>query len=284
MARSRNIKPGFFTDAELVECEFWERLLFAGLWTLADREGRLDDRAKQIKIHLFPADNVDVESGLSTLEDHGLIVRYEVAGKRYLHIPNFTKHQAPHIKEAPSTIPAPDSHEESTEPVPEVAAPVRLVTLEKCDEDNTSQEHRASTMPAALIPDSGLSDSLIPDSGFPHTPLPPRRGGVRVQYPPEFEEFWDDVVRKEPSKAKALDCWQRARHKAPAEEILAGLRRWLPVWAVTEPDKVPHITTWLNQERWTVERPTPPNNGRVMSIGRIEQGKAYAQQLREQGL
>ena len=111
MARARNIKPGFFTDAELVECEFWERLLFAGLWTLADREGRLEDRAKQIKIHLFPADDVDVEAGISALADHDLIIRYDVLGKRYIQIRSFGKHQNPHYKEEVSKIPPPPGGE-----------------------------------------------------------------------------------------------------------------------------------------------------------------------------
>ncbi len=59
MARARNIKPGFFRNAELVELPFEARLLFIGLWTIADREGRLEDRPKQIKMEVFPADNVD---------------------------------------------------------------------------------------------------------------------------------------------------------------------------------------------------------------------------------
>jgi hypothetical protein len=49
MARSRNIKPGFFTNDELAECHPLGRLLFAGLWTIADKEGRLDDRPKKLK-------------------------------------------------------------------------------------------------------------------------------------------------------------------------------------------------------------------------------------------
>jgi hypothetical protein len=48
MARSRNIKPGFFTNDELAECHPLGRLLFAGLWTIADKRG-LDDRPKKLK-------------------------------------------------------------------------------------------------------------------------------------------------------------------------------------------------------------------------------------------
>lgn len=259
MARSRNIKPGFFTNDELAECGPLGMLLFAGLWTIADREGRLEDRPKRIKAQILPYFDADADELLNALAERGFIERYEVAGQRYLHITKFLEHQNPHIKEAPSTMPAPDSHQEVLDQAGADVPPARLVTVEKCDEINTSDEHQTSTVLSRLIPDSS---PLIPDTGFPNTPQPPRRGGVRVQYPPEFEEFWAEVERKEPSKAKALDSWQRARRKASAEDILAGLRRWLPVWAVTEPDKVPYITTWLNQERWTVEKPVPPSNGR----------------------
>ena len=36
MARTRSIKPSFFKNEYLAECEPMARLLFVGLWTLAD--------------------------------------------------------------------------------------------------------------------------------------------------------------------------------------------------------------------------------------------------------
>ena len=69
MARARNIKPSFFTNEDLVELPFEDRLLFIGLWTLADREGRLEDRPKRIKMAVFPADNVDVDASLARSEE-----------------------------------------------------------------------------------------------------------------------------------------------------------------------------------------------------------------------
>lgn len=114
MARSRNLKPGFFVNDQLVELPFETRLLFAGLWTLADRKGRLEDRPKKIKIAIFPADDVDVDGSLSDLHDAGLIARYMVDDKRYIEIRKFLKHQNPHLKESASVIPAPDEHGAST--------------------------------------------------------------------------------------------------------------------------------------------------------------------------
>lgn len=114
MARARNLKPGFFRNADLVELSFEYRLLFQGLWILADREGRLEDRPKQIKMEIFPADSVDVNNGLNALQDIGVIVRYEVDGKKYIQVVNFRKHQNPHKDERASSIPPHNEHHAST--------------------------------------------------------------------------------------------------------------------------------------------------------------------------
>ena len=110
MARSRNIKPGFFVNDRLAECEPLARLMFIGLWTIADREGRLDYRPKKIKVETLPYDDCDAEKLLGQLEKAGFIVVYESQGIKYIQILNFNKHQNPHQKEQASTIPAPDMH------------------------------------------------------------------------------------------------------------------------------------------------------------------------------
>ena len=49
MARTRNIKPAFFDNDILGGLDPLTRLLFIGLWCIADREGRLEDRPLRIK-------------------------------------------------------------------------------------------------------------------------------------------------------------------------------------------------------------------------------------------
>jgi hypothetical protein len=105
--RSRNIKPGFFKNEELVKLPEAVRLLFIGLWCLADRKGRLEDRPARIKMEIYPCDQHDVSTMLDQLQHHAFIMRYEVNGNRYIQIVNFEKHQYPHIREQASTIPAP---------------------------------------------------------------------------------------------------------------------------------------------------------------------------------
>lgn len=110
MPRMRTIKPSFFTDDELGELQPLARLLYAGLWCHADRKGRLEDRPKRLKVEVLPYDECDVDALLAELAAHGFILRYEVAGARYIAIPTFGKHQNPHIKEQASTIPDPPEH------------------------------------------------------------------------------------------------------------------------------------------------------------------------------
>lgn len=105
MARARNIKPGFFANENLAECSPWARLCFIGLWTLADREGRLEDRPKRIKGELFRFDNVEIDPLLNELQRMGFISRYERHGVKVVQVVEFVKHQRPHYSEADSLLP-----------------------------------------------------------------------------------------------------------------------------------------------------------------------------------
>lgn len=110
MPRIRYLKPDFFKDEDLAEHPFWVRLLYQGLWNIADREGRLEDRPKRIKVDVFPYDNVDIEDGLVKLaknkqSNRPFIRRYSVDGEKYIQIVNWSKHQKPHHTEKDSEIP-----------------------------------------------------------------------------------------------------------------------------------------------------------------------------------
>lgn len=105
--RARNLKPGFFKNEDLVDLPFEYRILFQGLWCLADREGKLEDRPVRIKMEIFPGDNVNIEDGLQKLHEKKLINRYINNDQKYIIIPTFKQHQNPHIKEKESVIPGP---------------------------------------------------------------------------------------------------------------------------------------------------------------------------------
>ena len=117
--RQRTISPGFFTNEALTELPPLARLAFAGLWLLADRAGRVEDRPRRVKALLFPYETMTDEAMdalLVSLERSGFIRRYEVDGCKYLSVENFGKHQHPHPKEKASVIPAPPKSREKVEP------------------------------------------------------------------------------------------------------------------------------------------------------------------------
>jgi translation initiation factor IF-1 len=119
-----------FTDEDVGDLSFEARWLFAGLFTQADREGRLEDRPRKLKVEILPYDKINIESLLSELTEARFISRYQVNGKRYIHIRTFWKHQHFNIKEPPSQLPPPPGLTESTVPAPSqhhtgtVSAPV----------------------------------------------------------------------------------------------------------------------------------------------------------------
>ncbi|ELI7924723.1 hypothetical protein RSE70_004051 [Yersinia enterocolitica] len=209
MARSRNIKPGFFTNDELAECSPYARLLFAGLWTIADKEGRLDDRPKKIKALVLPFDNVDCDELLQQLHQHNFITRYSVDGGAYVQINNWKKHQNPHCKESASEIP-----EQVMQPIETKEAPDKYGA-------NTVQEQEQNNLNPAdslnLIPDSPI---LIPfntqaadapcqvDDELPpvkQDDLPPEPQEADVHQMASRYAFEGSVIRL---SQKDFDCWK----------------------------------------------------------------------------
>jgi 5-methylcytosine-specific restriction endonuclease McrA len=109
--------------------------LFTGLWCLADREGRLEDRPSRIEAEIFPFkfQTVDIEKMLQELSDGNepFIIRYEKERKKYIQIVSFTKHQQPHYKEPPSTILPPVGHNDSEYVGGGVSDQIRLELISK---------------------------------------------------------------------------------------------------------------------------------------------------------
>jgi hypothetical protein len=106
--RARLIKPSFFDDALLCNLPMGARLLFAGLWCLSDREGRVLDIPRRISADVFPHDasqDRNVSRWLDALCPN-FIKRYTATdGTKVIEIINFQKHQKVHPDEKKSEIP-----------------------------------------------------------------------------------------------------------------------------------------------------------------------------------
>lgn len=108
MPRMRNLRPEFFTDEDLPTVSPHARLLFAGLWTVADRDGRLEDRPLRIHAQVFPHEpGLDIDALLNELVSINVIIRYISRGARFISVRNFVRFQTAHKNEKHSELPAP---------------------------------------------------------------------------------------------------------------------------------------------------------------------------------
>jgi len=231
MARARNIKPGFYKNEDLAECSVWARLIFPGLWMLADREGRLEDRPKRIKGELLPFDAQDVEPLLRELAARGFIIRYKVDGSSFIQISKFRAHQSPHYSEKDSVIKPPQLPELSEDTEPQNSEKVLPIK-------------RGSKPPDSLNP-----DSLNPENGSPAFA--------------EFWALWPKTFRKE-AKGKCKELWEKKGLDAKSAEILAHIST-LKASYWTDPQFIPAPLVYLHQRRWEgAEMPEPQKQRMVL--------------------
>jgi hypothetical protein len=257
--RARNIKPGLWKDEDLAALPVEARYLFPGLWCMADCKGRLEDRPRLIKSELFPFDDAvgaaKVHHLLQLLHDAEFITRYEVAGRQYIQVINFERHQNPHKQEKAkgSQIPDPpmvDVRQKKTEVVPLNSDVVPIKT----------EEHRNLTESLGMIPDSLLliPDPLIPDTGNTNprvrvfsepTPKPAERPSQR------FEEFWERYPVKE-GRDLVAGLWVSLVTIYNEDKVFACLDRYLASERAQRSPK--NANNWLHdcsRDKWESDWP-----------------------------
>jgi hypothetical protein len=106
--RIRTIKPDFWTDAKVSKLTYLARLLFIGLWNVADDEGRFKSDPRILKGSVFPVDDKTtvekITGALSELSVSRLVFLTEIGGEQYGCCPNFKKHQKIN-RPSPSRLP-----------------------------------------------------------------------------------------------------------------------------------------------------------------------------------
>lgn len=107
--RIRTLKPETWQDEKIGCVSRDARLLFVGLITLADDDGRFRALPSQVLGHVFPYDDDAVRKlgrWMDELSQVGLVVLYDVAGVQYGVLPQFGRHQKIN-RPSPSLIPEP---------------------------------------------------------------------------------------------------------------------------------------------------------------------------------
>jgi len=219
--RIRTIKPEFFVHEDLADVTMPGRLLFVGLWTVADRDGRLEDRPRRLKAQLFPHDAVDLDLLLEELAGRGFIRRYVIEGHAYIDIPAFPKHQRVGNREPASEIPpCPPTH----------VARAYFSTLQQDQARARPREREREREGVSLAPLALVT--------------PPRD---------RFDEFWSAYPKKR-HKPDARKAWTRAQGDGKTDTVLAGVTRWTAsdAW---QRGFIEDPATFLRQRQWEDEPP-----------------------------
>lgn len=255
--RSRILQPGFFQNERLAELSPLTRLLFAGLWTIADREGRFEDRPKRIKAVLLPYDNCDVDRALEELAagPDAFICRYEVDGNKFAQILTWHRHQSIHHKEEESGIPS---------------------------MDHACVKHGSSMAQACVNHDSGFEKS---ESCFLVEVEVEEEVKVKVEKEAEvkrdsFDEFWEHYPKKV-AKGAAKSAYDLAAKKLRKRPEVTDVHAYMLVAVkefadspVGQGEFCPHPATWLNQARFDDDRQEWQDRPRGSPNGRAPKAKS----------
>ncbi len=244
MARIRTIKPEFPQSESMGRVSRDARLLFVELWTICDDSGRTRAASRMLASLLFPYDDDAPElmdGWLSELQREGCIELYAIGGNTYLQISKWLEHQK---IDKPSKSKIPEFAESSR-----IVAKARECSSEDLDLDlDLDLDQGPRTKDHSLDRSSDKTSEGRESDFFDHQVVP-SKPPVPID---DFEEWWKRYPRKT-AKGHARAAYAKARRKASAQQLLAGLQRALPKLNAAEERYRPHPATWLNGERWTDE-------------------------------
>jgi len=195
------------------------------MWNFADDRGNIERSAKQIKMKIFPADNIDVEPLIRELMDHNFLIEYQVEDKLYLHIRTFADHQ---VISRPSKSGLPD-YEDSR------------MTHGVITDDSWS-DHGGLTDGRERKGKEGKGKELNPNPNPPvdNSELPPfnpdpdpeekKQPFKKTTPPPDTTELQDLINQVKVQRPKMpIDNWYMRNSRAHPEAIKHVLRSLLKV-------------------------------------------------------
>jgi len=228
MARIRSTHPTQWTDEAFVTCSMAARLLAIAIRNDADDNGIFEWKPLQLKMRLFPADNLNIEELLDELVETNQVMSAEIDGRKYGAIRNFTKFQRP--KKPNSVHPMNDQFRTYVGLKPRSSPPV--------PHPNGTTSEKSPQME-----DVGGSKEELSDDNSQRN---------------RFEDFWDVFADKR-GKDAAKRVWTQRNLEVISMQVIAGARQYvLSRGADRKFWKQAH--GWLEDGRWADEQ-----TGRVSS-------------------
>lgn len=106
--RPRRIDPGLWGNPAFAALPTAARVLYIGLISCADPEGRLRADPRQLRVWIFPYNSLspeEMQSYLEVLHGKGLIELYQVDGQQYAAHPHWSRHERTVLTKRPHGLP-----------------------------------------------------------------------------------------------------------------------------------------------------------------------------------
>lgn len=265
MARIRSVKPEFWTDEDLADISRDARLMYIGLWNIADEHSRLRGDPRYVKGQLFPYDDDLSREAVDGLVDElakvGKVVRYQAKGSSYLFLPTLHKHQRLDTAKVPSRLPPPPSENlsDESENFPDEAT---SGADESAQETSSQVSAQSENFPDSSQPGADesallyVAGSRLQVAGSrDNPPAPPAADETSPD--PTFADFYAAYPLKK-DRPDAEKAFEKALKKPG---VTAALLVAAACSYRDDPTRTPQFTkypaTWLNKGGWTSE-PTPP--------------------------
>ena len=233
--RIRSIRPEFWSSEDITALPWNYRLIFIGLWSYVDDNGVGRDVEKLIAADLFPLEEnaagalKQIHGALSEFSSRGLIERYVVDGKPYVHVTTFSTNQ---VINRPSRgrYPPPTCEDAVLAPIltepsvsPHANAPI--------GEGEKGRRGEGEKVSASATPS-----------------------------PSDFDAFWSLYPKKVGGKIDAHKAFTKAVKAAGLDVVMAGLTRYANDINLPDRQFIPNPCTWLNGGRWD-DGPCDPRTG-----------------------
>lgn len=265
MPKIRGVKPEFWTDDDIVELTAHARLLYIGLWNFACDNGHVEDRPRQVKMRILPADDVSVDELLDELTSCARVERSE----GWITIPNLATHQridrryfttcskpgcdAPEVDRSRNTKPKPKPHVGHT--------------------TGARREHDVSTSGTRVDGDGdGDGDTYGADK-------PPRTGSATQLL---IGEWISSVPNRPPSSVIGQVSKQiasLARDGIDQKHIRAGLIQWSAKGL--HPSTLPSVVNEVMNKPAQLALPTSGASRPSTTDQRVMDGMSVVERLRE---
>jgi len=205
VARKRFLTPDIWSDSFFVKLSPQERLLFIGMITLADDEGRLRAAPSYLKGEIFPEDRV-TEATTRQFRDritalNRSVQLYKAAGMEYVQLRNWSKYQRP-SHPSPSRLPAPRRYKKPP------------ISSREDREENPKKVGERRDLGLGVGRGMGLGKG----SGS-NPPVSPPKGG--------HESFQIKRVSLESQNGDAVNLWDKALAELQLQVTKPNYETWL---------------------------------------------------------